>query len=126
MRKISLIIPIVDNDEPSPEVIGAFDECIVVDGGTLNGAPERVRERGGTVLESVRGRAAQMNVGAGAATGDVLLFLHADTRLPHDAARAPARHSKSRTAATISLHPGSSPGCSTAYPGVRIRCCPLR
>jgi rSAM/selenodomain-associated transferase 2 len=37
------------------------------------------------VLPAPRGRAAQMNVGAEKATGDVLLFLHADTRLPADA-----------------------------------------
>ncbi|MBI4358135.1 MAG: glycosyltransferase family 2 protein, partial [Candidatus Omnitrophica bacterium] len=35
-----------------------------------------------TVLHSIKGRAFQMNVGARHATGDVLLFLHADTRLP--------------------------------------------
>ena len=34
------------------------------------------------VLAAPRGRAAQMNAGAAVATGDVLLFLHADTRLP--------------------------------------------
>jgi glycosyltransferase involved in cell wall biosynthesis len=37
------------------------------------------------VIEAVGGRAAQLNAGARAATGDVLLFLHADSRLPPDA-----------------------------------------
>ena len=40
------------------------------------------------VLRCEPGRAAQMNTGAAAANGDVLLFLHADTRLPDDAAAA--------------------------------------
>ena len=39
------------------------------------------------VIASARGRAAQMNAGAAAARGDVLLFLHADTRLPAGADR---------------------------------------
>ena len=39
------------------------------------------------VLRTARGRAKQMNVGASQSSGDVLLFLHADTRLPQGAAR---------------------------------------
>ena len=38
-----------------------------------------------SVIEAPRGRANQMNAGAAVAKGDVLLFLHADTRLPDDA-----------------------------------------
>jgi rSAM/selenodomain-associated transferase 2 len=40
------------------------------------------------LLESPRGRARQMNAGAGTARGEVLLFLHADTRLPDGALAA--------------------------------------
>ena len=43
------------------------------------------REFADRVLDSARGRARQMNAGAAVASGDVLLFLHADTRLPEQA-----------------------------------------
>ena len=59
-------------------------EIIVVDGGSDDGTPGIVRSRpGARLVEScTRGRAVQMNAGAAASSGDVLLFLHADTRLP--------------------------------------------
>jgi rSAM/selenodomain-associated transferase 2 len=61
-------------------------EIIVVDGGSRDGTPDVVRgHAGGRLLEGARGRARQMNAGARSAGGDVLLFLHADTRLPDGA-----------------------------------------
>ncbi len=65
---------------------GAGHEVIVVDGGSADGTPERAVPLADRVLTAPRGRALQMNAGAHAAAGDVLLFLHADTRLPEDAA----------------------------------------
>jgi rSAM/selenodomain-associated transferase 2 len=64
-------------------------EAIVVDGGSTDGTPERVRRCPGVrVIEASRGRARQMNAGAGAAGGSTILFLHADTVLPPDATQA--------------------------------------
>jgi rSAM/selenodomain-associated transferase 2 len=61
----------------------------VVDGGSRVGTVAVARRAAGVrVLESAPGRARQMNAGARAATGDALLFLHADTRLPDGAAAA--------------------------------------
>ncbi len=60
-------------------------EIIVADGGSHDGTGEAARVQGDRVVVAPRGRASQMNAGAQAATGDALLFLHADTRLPRDA-----------------------------------------
>ncbi|HEX6158401.1 MAG TPA: TIGR04283 family arsenosugar biosynthesis glycosyltransferase [Burkholderiales bacterium] len=57
-------------------------EVIVVDGGSSDGTAELAAGWCDRVLTAPRGRALQMNAGARAARGDVLLFLHADTRLP--------------------------------------------
>ena len=61
------------------------DELLVVDGGSSDRTVELCRNHGVTILHSARGRARQMNYGASQATGDVLLFLHADTRPPPSA-----------------------------------------
>lgn len=57
-------------------------EIILVDGGSADGTPHLARNHGATVLFSQPGRARQMNAGASLASGNVLLFLHADTLLP--------------------------------------------
>ncbi len=56
-------------------------EWIVVDGGSDDGTPEIARTLGARTVVAERGRARQMNAGAAVATGDVVLFLHADTTL---------------------------------------------
>jgi rSAM/selenodomain-associated transferase 2 len=61
-------------------------EVIVVDGGSTDGTQDLVRRRGARLLEAPRGRGQQMHAGAGAATGQILWFLHADTHPPEDAA----------------------------------------
>ena len=60
-------------------------EIIVVDGGSTDDTAARAKPLSDFVITSARGRAVQMNAGAAIARGDVLLFLHADTRLPPDA-----------------------------------------
>ncbi|MER0236841.1 TIGR04283 family arsenosugar biosynthesis glycosyltransferase [Fulvimarina sp. MAC8] len=60
-------------------------EIVVVDGGSSDGTADLARDLADLVVLSKPGRARQMNAGARAASGDVLLFLHADTRLPPDA-----------------------------------------
>jgi rSAM/selenodomain-associated transferase 2 len=67
---------------------------VVVDGGSSDGTADRAMPLADAVLAAPRGRALQMNAGAQAAEGlgaDVLLFLHADTRLPDDVERIVAR-----------------------------------
>jgi len=57
-------------------------ELIVVDGGSEDGTLDRARPACDLAISSERGRAQQMNAGAAQARADILLFLHADTRLP--------------------------------------------
>jgi rSAM/selenodomain-associated transferase 2 len=94
ISRISVIVPVLNEAGtilhclgPLTRVPGPF-EVIVVDGGSVDGTADLVRGVSGVrlMLSDRPGRASQMNAGARAASGDVLLFLHADTRLPEDAA----------------------------------------
>lgn len=85
-------MPILDEAEQLPDLFAhllpmkrAGCEIIFSDGGSKDKSILLARVAGYIVVESSRGRASQMNVGAAASTGDVLLFLHADTRLPNGA-----------------------------------------
>lgn len=62
-------------------------EVILVDGGSDDGTAGLARGQVDRLVESERGRARQMNAGAARASGNVLVFLHADTRLPEGADR---------------------------------------
>ena len=64
---------------------GAGD-VVVADGGSEDATVAEARAAGARVVQAPRGRGPQMNAGAAAVRGDVLLFLHADGRLPADAA----------------------------------------
>lgn len=66
-------------------------EVIVVDGGSTDRSVELAAPLADRVLKAPRGRASQMNAGAAVARGGVLLFLHADTRLPEGAGRLVAQ-----------------------------------
>jgi rSAM/selenodomain-associated transferase 2 len=90
--KLSIIMPVRDEAAAIAAALAALApfrargvEVIVVDGGSRDGTPELARPLADRVLSAPRGRAVQMNAGAAAARGDVLLFLHADTRLPEGA-----------------------------------------
>jgi rSAM/selenodomain-associated transferase 2 len=91
--RLSVIVPTLDEEGQLEAVLrsarasGAI-ELIVVDGGSGDRTVEVAATVADRVIRAPRGRASQMNAGAGAATGDVLLFLHADTRLPPDFAGA--------------------------------------
>ena len=60
-------------------------EVIVSDGGSSDASVDIAERAGCIIVQSLRGRARQMNAGAERAKGDAMLFLHADTRLPADA-----------------------------------------
>jgi len=65
-------------------------EIIVVDGDPAGGTIRAIDRLGVTGLTAPQGRGRQQNAGAAAASGDFLLFLHADTRLPAGAFQAAA------------------------------------
>jgi len=61
--------------------LGQADEIIVADGGSSDSTLAIARATGAKIIASERGRGMQLAVGAAAARGDALLFVHADTRL---------------------------------------------
>ena len=92
MIKLSVIVPVLNEAEHIAAALDALaplrqggHEVIVVDGGSSDASVALCRGRVDTLIEGPRGRARQMNAGAVRANGDLLLFLHADTRLPADA-----------------------------------------
>jgi rSAM/selenodomain-associated transferase 2 len=85
--KISIIIPTLNEAPRITKTINKAQnaknvEIIVADGGSQDGTAEIAKSLGVRVISTNPGRAAQMNAGAAAAAGDILLFLHADTQLP--------------------------------------------
>jgi rSAM/selenodomain-associated transferase 2 len=88
--RISVVIPVLNEEKSIATTLAAVaplkpHELIIVDGGSSDRTAEICNRLGATVLSSPRGRGLQMNHGARQTTGDVLLFLHADTRLPGSA-----------------------------------------
>jgi len=92
--RLSVIMPVLDEGEGIVHTLDALApfralgvEVVVVDGGSRDATVQRARLRADKVVQSPRGRAVQMNAGAEKASGDMLLFLHPDTRLPNEAER---------------------------------------
>lgn len=89
--RISVVIPTLNEQAMITDAISSaynsgMAEVIVADGGSTDETRKIATDMGARVVESARGRARQMNSGAAQATGDALLFLHADTTLPPRAA----------------------------------------
>lgn len=90
--RLSVIIPCLNEAAHIRRTLEALaplrargHEVIVVDGGSSDATPELARALADRVVAAPRGRALQMNAGAALASGDVLVFLHADTLLPPEA-----------------------------------------
>jgi rSAM/selenodomain-associated transferase 2 len=101
INTLSIIIPVYNEAAVIQRLLASADsliqkashkvELILVDGGSVD-ATKRLAEEclqeisfDWQIVDSSAGRAKQMNVGAGHAQGDTLLFLHADTQLPENA-----------------------------------------
>ena len=88
--RISIVIPVLNEEKTLAAAVAALqplkpDELIIVDGGSTDRTPQICAAARATVIHCSRGRGLQMNAGARQATGDILLFVHADTRLPASA-----------------------------------------
>ncbi len=94
LARLSIIVPCLNEEAVVVECLAALAplreqgaELILVDGGSEDATPVLARPWVDRLLAGPPGRARQMNAGAREAGGDILLFLHADTRLPGDAGR---------------------------------------
>lgn len=84
---LSIIIPTLNEEDVLGRTLTQLQhkkncELIVVDGGSTDTTLTLARNAGCKIISSHKGRGRQMNIGAAEATGEVLLFLHADTLLP--------------------------------------------
>lgn len=90
---ISYIIPTLNEAEALSATLqrvadqSGDKEILLIDGGSDDDTIEIAKRQGCSVLQSPPSRGIQMNQGADAAKGDVLLFLHADTLLPENASK---------------------------------------
>ena len=95
--RVALVIPVLNEAAGLASLLAHIgglevDETIIVDGGSEDGSWRSLTEAAAsapapTPIQGPRGRARQMNLGAARSGADILLFLHADTRLPEGACR---------------------------------------
>ena len=89
---LSIVVPVLNEAAEIETTLQALAplrtrgcEVIVVDGGSADDTLALAKSLADRTIAAPRGRASQMNAGGATAKGDVLLFLHADTRLPENA-----------------------------------------
>lgn len=89
--KLSIIIPVLNEETTLPRLLNDIEfckknldfpvECIIVDGGSDDRSFEVCKEYDVSVIQGTRGRGQQLACGAQKSSGEVLLFLHADSRI---------------------------------------------
>jgi rSAM/selenodomain-associated transferase 2 len=110
-ERLSIVVPALNEASALGPTLAALaplrargHEVVVVDGGSKDATPEIARALSDRLLVAPRGRASQMNAGARAATGQALVFLHADTRLPEEADRLVAAALRERLWGRFDVH----------------------
>lgn len=95
MARLSIIIPVLNEGDSLAPFLRALSpfkqhhvELVGVDGGSTDTSFAELQKHCDISIQTPAGRSTQMNAGAEHATGDVLLFLHADTYLPKQAINA--------------------------------------
>jgi hypothetical protein len=88
-ESVSVIIPTLDEEAHLPFLLEHLKRCnpheiIIADGGSRDCTIKIAEQAGARVVHAAKGRASQMNLAAATATGEFLLFLHADTMPPSD------------------------------------------
>src|SRR5260370_18241561 len=90
--KLSIVMPVLNEADGIEEALGTLAplrrrgvEVVVAGGGSGDAPVALARPLAEIVLAARRGRGTHMNAGAAASRGEVLLFLHADPRLPGEA-----------------------------------------
>ena len=86
---ISIIIPVRNEEEAIDACLDRIPddaglEILVVDGSSTDQTVSKINQKKQRVINATPGRGSQQHAGALAASGDILLFLHCDTCLPHD------------------------------------------
>jgi rSAM/selenodomain-associated transferase 2 len=86
-KDLTVIIPALNEERTLKACLDSVKkldplEIIVVDGGSADRTKEIAEDSGALVIKSGQGRGVQMNAGAAIARGEILLFLHADVRMP--------------------------------------------
>ncbi len=89
--RLAIVVPTLDEEQALsrclPAALAATPEVVVSDGGSRDGTVALARRLGARVLVGPAGRGGQLDRGAAAAAGELLVFLHADTVLPAEAPR---------------------------------------
>ena len=92
MKKISIIVPTLNEASSIQSCLACLQsfrerghEVLVIDGNSMDATISMTAKMADFVHSAPRGRAVQLNFGAQKASGDLLLFVHADTRLHQNA-----------------------------------------
>lgn len=129
-RTVSVVIPTLNESANLRALLPLLSaqgptEIIVADGGSTDDTVAVARSHGARIVEAPRGRGPQQNAGAAIATGEFLLFLHADTEPPEDfdaiIARALAQPDVTAGAFRFSLREPFAGGWLVER-GVALRC----